>query len=114
MTEQQIAEERIREEFFATRNAAEALRRRTEYVDCLVRERWQWMPPGLALAAVGGYGRGELFPYSDIDLLILIPDEKTGASIKEPLSMCVRDLWDKNLRISQSVHTAADCNQIDA
>lgn len=72
------------------------------------------MPPEIALVAVGGYGRRELFPYSDIDLLILTPDEKTQIAIKEPLSMVLRDLWDRGLRISQSVHTPADCNQIDS
>src|SRR5665213_2240869 len=87
---------------------------RTSSVDEIVRQRWSWMPQGIALAAVGGYGRRELFPFSDIDLLILTPDEKTQAAIKEPLSMCLRDLWDKGLRISQSVHTPLDCNQIDA
>ena len=86
---------------------------RTAMVDRVVRERWTWMPPGSALAAVGGYGRAELFPFSDIDLLILTPDEKSQQAIKEPLSMLLRDLWDKGLRISQSVHTPQDCNQID-
>ena len=114
MTSQQINEDRIKDEFFGPRNAAEALRQRTEYVDHLVRGRWQWMPPEIALAAVGGYGRGEMFPYSDVDLLILIPDEKSQAGLKEPLAMFLRDLWDKKLRVSQSVRTPADCNQIDA
>ncbi len=71
------------------------------------------MPEGIAIAAVGGYGRRELFPSSDIDLLILTPDDATQNAIKDPLSMCLRDLWDKGLRISQSVHTPADCNRID-
>jgi [protein-PII] uridylyltransferase len=83
-------------------------------VDELVVARWQWMPAGIALAAVGGYGRRELFPFSDVDLLILTPDEKTQIEIKEPLSLFLRDLWDRGLRISQSVHTPRECNQIDA
>ncbi len=91
-----------------------ALDQRTRLVDSLVRDRWSWMPSGFALAAVGGYGRRELFPFSDIDLLILTPDEKSQTAIKDPLAMCLRDLWDKGLRVSQSVHTPADCNQIDA
>ncbi|MEP6715547.1 MAG: ACT domain-containing protein, partial [Terriglobia bacterium] len=95
------------------RNAAAVLAARTEYVDEIVRQRWSWMPPGIALAAVGGYGRRELFPYSDIDLLIIIPSEKSQGPIKEPLSMFLRDLWDKKLRLSQSVHTPLECNQID-
>jgi [protein-PII] uridylyltransferase len=109
-----LTEQQIKEAFFETRSASDALSRRSELVDRLVRERWEWMPKGIALAAVGGYGRRELFPYSDVDLLILTPDEKTQTAIKDPLSMCLRDLWDKGLRISQTVHTPADCNQIDA
>jgi [protein-PII] uridylyltransferase len=109
-----VTEAQIRDNFFHSRDAAAMLASRTASVDEIVRQRWSWMPPGVALAAVGGYGRHELFPFSDVDLLILIPGEKSQAAIKEPLSMCLRDLWDKGLRISQSVHTPADCNQIDA
>ncbi|HTA41106.1 MAG TPA: HD domain-containing protein [Bryobacteraceae bacterium] len=109
-----MTEQEIREHFFKTRNAAAAIAGRTARVDEIVRKRWEWMPSELALMAVGGYGRRELFPYSDVDLLILTPDEKTQASIKEPLAMFLRDLWDQGLRISQSVHTPQDCNQIDA
>jgi [protein-PII] uridylyltransferase len=109
-----VTEQEIRDNFFQTRDAGAVLRERTALVDSIVRERWAGMPGGVALAAVGGYGREELFPCSDIDLLILTPDEKTQLAIKEELSLCVRDLWDKGLRISQSVHTPAECNQIDA
>jgi [protein-PII] uridylyltransferase len=109
-----VTEQEIREHFFKTRDAAVALASRTARVDELVRQRWRWMPAEVALLAVGGYGRSELFPYSDIDLLILTPDEKTQFSIKEPLAMFLRDLWDRGLRISQSVHVPQDCNQIDA
>ncbi len=87
---------------------------RTALVDNLVRQRWESMPKGIAICAVGGYGRSELFPHSDIDLLILTPDEPTQADIKEPLSLCLRDLWDQKLRISQSVRLPAECNFIDA
>lgn len=87
---------------------------RTALVDSLVRDRWTSMPPGITVCAVGGYGRSELFPHSDIDLLILTPDERTQADIKEPLSLCLRDLWDQKLRVSQSVHIPLDCNQIDS
>ena len=108
-----LSEQQIRERFFATRDAAAALIERSQLVDSIVRERWSWMPAGLAIAAVGGYGRRELFPFSDVDLLIVTSTDQSEAAIKEPLAMCLRDLWDKGLRISQSVHTVADCNQID-
>jgi [protein-PII] uridylyltransferase len=109
-----VTEKQIRDQFFLTRDAAAAIASRTARVDAIVQQRWQWMPQEVALLAVGGYGRSELFPYSDIDLLILTPDEKTQLAIKEPLSMFLRDLWDQGLRISQSVHTPTDCNQIDS
>jgi [protein-PII] uridylyltransferase len=109
-----VTEKQIRDQFFRTRDAAAAIANRTARVDAIVQQRWQRMSQDVALIAVGGYGRSELFPYSDIDLLILTPDEKTQLAIKEPLSMFLRDLWDQGLRISQSVHTPADCNQIDS
>jgi len=64
-------------------------------------------PSGLTLLAVGGFGRRELFPHSDVDLLILI-DTDTAAA-KEQLSAFLQKLWDSNLRPSHSVHTVADC-----
>jgi [protein-PII] uridylyltransferase len=118
MQEPVTSELSIREDFLRTRDASAMLEARTSLVDRVVRERWSdaetgAMPGHIALVAVGGYGRRELFPFSDIDLLILTPDEKTQDALKEPLSLCIRDLWDRNLRISQSVHTVLDCNQID-
>ena len=110
----EVTETEIRTAFFRARDAAAALAGRTARVDEIVTERWKCMPTEVSLAAVGGYGRRELFPYSDVDLLILTPDEKTQAAIKEPLSLFLRDLWDQGLRISQSVHTPDDCNQIDS
>jgi [protein-PII] uridylyltransferase len=115
-----VTEQEIRQQFFVTRDAAAMLAARTALVDSIVRERWSTMPEGAAIAAVGGYGRAELFPHSDIDLLILVPgagggkrDDRAQQAIKEPLSLVLRDLWDKGLRISQSVHTPPECNQID-
>lgn len=109
-----MTEQQIREEFFLTRDAPAAIAGRTARVDELVRRHWGAMPPEVALLAVGGYGRSELFPFSDIDLLILTRDEKTQLEIREPLSLVLRDLWDEGLRVSQSVRTPGDCNQIDS
>jgi [protein-PII] uridylyltransferase len=114
-----VTEQEIRYQFFLTRDATKAIASRTLRVDDLVRHAWeQQMAPAvkgpIALLAVGGYGRRELFPCSDIDLLILTPDQNSLAAIKEPLSLFLRDLWDQNLRISQSVHDPLDCNQIDS
>src|SRR5882724_2451657 len=72
------------------------------------------MPSDFALVAVGGYGRGEMFPASDVDLLILSPSEAAQDAAKEPLAHMLSALWDQKLRISQSVHTPAECNRIEA
>lgn len=63
---------------------------------------------GLALVAVGGFGRRELFPYSDVDLLFLTESEKSVPP-KGILSGFLQKLWDVSLRPSHSVHPLADC-----
>ncbi len=65
--------------------------------------------PGFALVAVGGYGRSELFPHSDVDLLFLTEDEASRERIKEPVSAVCREMWDCGLRVSPSTRTLADC-----
>jgi [protein-PII] uridylyltransferase len=67
---------------------------------------------GLAMLAVGGFGRRELFPYSDVDILILIDRESQAAGLKEALSEFLRLLWDAGLRLSHSVRTVAECGEI--
>jgi [protein-PII] uridylyltransferase len=66
-------------------------------------------PLGLTLLSVGGFGRRELFPYSDIDLLFLIDAELPTSAVKEHLAVFLQTLWDSGLRPSHSVHTVADC-----
>jgi len=63
---------------------------------------------GLALASVGGFGRRELFPHSDIDLLLLVESDK-NVPPREALSAFLQGLWDAGLRPSHSVHSVADC-----
>lgn len=63
---------------------------------------------GLAIAAVGGFGRKELFPHSDVDLLLLVPSERTIPP-KELISGFLQILWDSKLRPSHSVHTIDEC-----
>ncbi len=66
------------------------------------------MPASVSLVAVGGYGRGELFPYSDVDLLILLPgapDDK----LRDKLERLVQMLWDLGLEIGHSIRTVDEC-----
>ena len=68
--------------------------------------------PNIAMLAVGGFGRRELFPFSDVDVLLLIDREAQAAGMKNALAEFVRLLWDAGLRLSHSVHTVAECAEI--
>jgi len=68
------------------------------------------LPAGATLAAVGGYGRGELYPYSDVDLLILLP-APPGPAEEEAVQRLVAALWDLGLEPGHSVRTIADCER---
>jgi [protein-PII] uridylyltransferase len=66
------------------------------------------MPRGVALLAVGGYGRGTLFPHSDVDVLMLLPDDLDDA-MRERVSEMVSRLWDIGLEIGHSARTIEEC-----
>jgi len=65
-------------------------------------------PKGLALVSVGGFGRRELFPHSDVDLLLLVDSEGSVPS-RPAISAFLQGLWDSGLRPSHSVHSIAEC-----
>lgn len=79
-------------------------------VDQVLAALWQRFPFGeeLSLIAVGGYGRGELQPHSDIDLLILIKDT-LNEQLGEDISAFITLLWDLKLDIGHSVRTIEEC-----
>jgi [protein-PII] uridylyltransferase len=66
------------------------------------------------ITAVGGFGRGDLFPYSDIDLLILVGRIQSASVNKDAINCFLRTLWDAGLSPSHSVRTVDDCCQLDA
>ncbi|MBO9353662.1 [protein-PII] uridylyltransferase [Bordetella petrii] len=68
------------------------------------------LPAGATLAAVGGYGRGELYPHSDVDLLILLPHAPDPADARA-IEALVAALWDLGLEPGHSVRTLADCER---
>ena len=66
------------------------------------------LPESFCLAAVGGYGRGELFPGSDVDVLLLLPDAATPDQ-QATLENWVRGCWDIGLEIGHSIRTVGEC-----
>ncbi|NUS38818.1 MAG: [protein-PII] uridylyltransferase [Lysobacter sp.] len=89
------------------------LHARAQAADALIREGWERCIPRhapLALFAVGGYGRGELFPQSDIDLLVLA---EAGAQTKhaDALARLFALLWDAGLPVGHAVRSADECTQ---
>ena len=68
------------------------------------------LPPGAALVAVGGYGRGELYPYSDVDVLILLR-ERPAPEAAARLETFVAAMWDLGIEPSHSVRTIEDCSR---
>ena len=84
---------------------------RARAVDQLIREAWRRCVPsgaGLSLHAVGGYGRGELFPRSDIDVLVLGEPEAQQAQ-EGAIARLFALLWDAGLPVSHAVRSAAQC-----
>jgi [protein-PII] uridylyltransferase len=86
---------------------------RAQLIDALLCALWQrQLPPALAqrlaLVAVGGYGRGELHPCSDVDLLVLVPDAPAEGQ-RAAVERLVSFLWDIGLAVGHSVRTVAEC-----
>ena len=102
----------LEQAFLQHGKAARLLKAHSELIDRHLRLIWQQMdlPENLALIAVGGYGRGELYPKSDIDLLILLggePDEALQIKLHELVAL----LWDIGLEVGHSIRTVAECTE---
>ena len=97
-----------------------ATRARATLVDDLVRAHWQAIldgtpaiAAGIALVAVGGYGRAELYPFSDVDLIFLIQNKAGERRAKDALRRLNQSLWDAGLRVSTATRTLAECGRFD-
>ncbi|XGA80904.1 [protein-PII] uridylyltransferase [Halomonas sp. CH40] len=106
-------QERLDERFRAGADIRDLVRGRAWYMDQLLAIAWEqhaWPDDGVALVAVGGYGRGELHPHSDIDLLLLLENDD-DAPYREPLTAFITFLWDIGLDIGHSVRSLNDCER---
>ncbi len=102
----------LRQKFNPHKSVAKLLKNRSDFIDEMLLCCWQHFlgehAGQLSLCAVGGYGRRELFPYSDIDLVVLLDSEDTSA-YQEALSNFFTFLWDIGLKLGQSVRTINQC-----
>ncbi|MDP3669993.1 MAG: [protein-PII] uridylyltransferase [Telluria sp.] len=109
---QQLKAERqlLTDAFRADGKPEKLLRGLRQSVDAVLTEAWQsaGLPPTTALVGVGGYGRGELFPHSDVDLLVLL-SEPADAITRAKLENLVQLLWDLGLEIGHSIRTIDEC-----
>ena len=107
----------IRANFFADGDGLRDVAARSAATDEIVRGRFAGSfldaeRSGVALLAVGGYGRAQLFPHSDVDLLLLVEHPGQPATYKEQTSQLLAQLWDAKLRVSHSVRAPAECARL--
>jgi [protein-PII] uridylyltransferase len=100
----------LREAYLRKPSPAQLLRGHTRLIDRILRGLWRHIQPAsrAALVATGGYGRGELFPCSDIDILVLLQRDPSPAE-RERLERLVGMFWDIGLEVGHSVRTVGGC-----
>ena len=111
----------VRQTCERTGDGTAAIRRRSAVVDRILIEMWRRVfagQPGqptqnVALLALGGYGRKDLFPYSDIDVLFVFADEKTEEQSKGGVRAIIQGMWDIGLRASPCSRTVKEAGRFD-
>jgi [protein-PII] uridylyltransferase len=108
----------VRQTCERTGDGTAAIRRRSAVVDRILIEMWRRAfagqpAPNMALLALGGYGRKDLFPYSDIDVLFAFADDKAEASSKEAVRTIIQGMWDIGLRASPCSRTVKEAGRFD-
>jgi [protein-PII] uridylyltransferase len=112
---------RIQREFEASGDGRAAIAQRRRLVEDILARLWRDIvspdaakPANFALVATGGFGRGWLFPYSDIDLLFLFGDRNAEQAFKDAVRRFSQELWDLRLKLSPASRTLSECDHYDA
>jgi [protein-PII] uridylyltransferase len=105
---------RIEQEFQASGDARRAQAALTARADTIVKAAYgasiaPVLRQGVIFVAVGAWGRGTLFPYSPVDLVVMVEGEAARPLLRAPLDECLRTLWDARLRLSHTVKTVGEC-----
>jgi [protein-PII] uridylyltransferase len=106
--------ELLQDRFAADEAIEDLVRDRARLVDITLRAAWERhagkFADDLALVAVGGYGRGELHPSSDIDIMVLLP-KSDSADWQPDIEKFLTFLWDIGLEVGHSVRSIDDCQR---
>ncbi|MEN1728718.1 MAG: [protein-PII] uridylyltransferase, partial [Pseudomonadota bacterium] len=108
----QLADRALHAAFRSRIDIRELVQARAWVIEQLVLLAWDRLIPddqALELVAVGGFGRGELHPHSDVDLLILLPDDEAADQHQVEIERFIQALWDAELHPGHSVRTVSDC-----
>ncbi len=122
----------IEQEFSVTGEGRTALARRTALVDSIAQRLWNEIivgsnpgsipvsnsahaddPKNFVLVATGGFGRGWLFPHSDVDLLFLHDGGNSESEFKDPIRSFSQELWDLRLKLSPATRNLTECERLD-
>jgi [protein-PII] uridylyltransferase len=118
-----LAEEtaRIASDFTASGDGRAVVAQRTLLIEDVLQRLWSEFVAsesqatrGIALVATGGFGRGWLFPYSDIDILFLHADRGSEETYKDATRRFSQELWDLKLKLSPASRTLSECDRFDA
>ena len=104
----------LQEQFKENKDIIQLIKQRATFVDEAIKTLWIQnidIHQPISLIAVGGYGRGELHPYSDVDLLILI-DDSLSEQPPESISLFLTQLWDVGLDVGHSLRTVKQCRDL--
>ena len=112
---------RIQQEFVRAGDGKAAVAERTALVENLALRLWkEWISPeqsgpaGFALVATGGFGRGWLFPHSDIDLLFLHAERDGESRFRDKVRNFSQALWDLRMKLSPTTRTLSECDRFDS
>jgi [protein-PII] uridylyltransferase len=111
---------RMASDFAAMGDGRAAVAQRTRLIEDILKRLWRDLlsadesgPRDFALVATGGFGRGWLFPSSDIDLLFLYADRRGEEAHREAVRRLSQELWDLKVKLSPASRTLAECDRFD-
>jgi [protein-PII] uridylyltransferase len=110
---------RIQQEFDSRGDGRAVLKQRTALVERIALRLWNEMiapqgdPKNFSLVALGGFGRGWLFPYSDIDLLFLYANREIEETYKDKVRRFSQELWDLRMKLSPANRLLSECDRFD-